>query len=384
MTVQRARLAGQLDPVLLGVAGVLLFGGLIMLTSASITVAERSAGAPFFYLQQQLLAVAVGLALGWFVLRLPTSTWEGLGPLPAIASIILLSLVLVPGLGHTVNGSTRWLSIGGVSVLQVSEPARLLMLMYLSGYAVRRRSELSSSLQGFLNPMLLVSLTCLLLMLEPDFGGTAVMLLIAMAILFVAGARIRHFALLLGLVASALVVLTMSSPYRMARVTGFMDPWADPFDSGFQLTQSLIAIGSGGLFGVGLGASVQKLFYLPEAHTDFVFAVFAEEFGLVGSALLILLFSLLVWRILRVARDSAERDRYYQAYMTFGIAVWVGCQALINIGVNMGVLPTKGLTLPLISYGRSSLVIMLVALALVLRIDYENRMPRPAARGGRS
>jgi len=384
MITQRSRSVGQLDPVLIGTAGVLLFAGLILLTSASITVGERSAGQPFFYLQQQLFAVAVGLAVSWGVLKLPTDTWERLGPLLAVGSIGLLLLVLIPGLGHTVNGSTRWLAVGGVSVLQVSEPARLLMLMYLAGYAVRRRSELSASLQGFLMPMLLVALTCLLLMLEPDFGGTVVMLLIAMAILFVAGARIRHFALLIGLVASALIALTLASPYRMARVTGFLDPWADPFDSGFQLTQSLIAIGSGGLFGVGLGASVQKLFYLPEAHTDFVFAVFAEEFGLFGSAILIALFSFLVWRILRVARDAAERDRYYQAYMGFGIAVWIGCQALINIGVNMGVLPTKGLTLPLISYGRSSLVVMLIALALVLRIDYENRMPRPAARGARS
>ena len=257
--------------------------------------------------------------------------------------------------------------------MQVSEPARLMMLMYLSSYAVRHRAELQESFAGFFKPMVLVGLICLLLLLEPDFGATVVMVAIAMAVLFIAGARIRDF-LASGLVIVAgLAALALTSPYRMKRLLGFRDPWSDPLDSGYQLTQSLIAIGSGQWFGVGLGSSVQKLFYLPEAHTDFVFAVIAEEFGLIGSAVLIAMFMLLVWRMLRIASVANALGRLYQAYLAFGMAVWFGVQVFINIGVNMGILPTKGLTLPLISYGRSSILITLIALGLLLRIEIENR-----------
>jgi cell division protein FtsW len=234
--------------------------------------------------------------------------------------------------------------------------------------------------------MVLMLMVCGLLLAEPDFGATVVMLLISMAVLFVGGAPIRYFVVLCIGVVAALVALAVSAPYRLQRLTGFVDPWGDPFGSGFQLTQSLIAIGSGEWIGVGLGNSVQKLFYLPEAHTDFVFAVIAEEFGLLGTFVLVLLFSLLVWRALCIAMDAAERDRYYQAYMAFGIAVWQGAQVFINLGVNMGILPTKGLTLPLVSYGRSSLVITVAALALLLRIDMENRGAGKSRKGkqGRS
>lgn len=363
----------HLDQMLILVIGVLLCGGLVMLTSASISLAERNTGNPFFYLQRQLVAVVIGLAGAAAMLRIPTHLWERFGLALVCLAVGLLISVLVPGFGHTVNGSTRWLSIGGVNIMQVSEPVRLLMLMYISGYAVRHGKELRESFPGFAKPMLLVAATCGLLLAQPDFGASVVMLMIALSVLFIAGARLRDFFALSVVVGASLAVLAVSSPYRMQRITAFLDPWADPYDSGFQLTQSLIAIGSGEWFGVGLGASVQKLFYLPEAHTDFVFAVIAEEFGLVGSTLLIGLFVILISRALGIARESAAGGRLYQANLAFGFAIWQGIQVFINIGVNMGILPTKGLTLPLISYGRSSLIVTLIGLGLLLRIDYENR-----------
>ncbi len=368
------------DRFLLVVVGILLAGGLVMLTSASISVAERTHGDPFFYLEKQLVAVALGLIGLLIVIRIPTAIWERFGLLLAILALTLLTVVLIPGFGHTVNGSTRWLNIGGVNLIQVSEPARLLMLLYMADYAVRRREELRGNFQGFLKPMLLVSLTCGLLLAEPDFGAAIVMLVITLAVLFVAGARLRHFLLFSVGMGAMLTMLALSSSYRLARITAFLDPWSDPYDSGFQLTQSLIAIGSGEWVGLGLGESVQKLFYLPEAHTDFVFAVIAEEFGLLGSVVVVALFGALVWRALGIARESAVRERFFQAYVAFGFGVWQGLQALVNIGVNMGILPTKGLTLPLVSYGRSSLVITLIGLGLLLRIDLENRSTRSQLR----
>ena len=368
------------DLVLLAVAGTLLLGGLVMLTSASVSIADRNTGDPFYYLEQQLVAAAVGLGFAYVMTRIPTAAWEKSGPLLLCLAFGLLIAVLVPGLGRTVNGSTRWLNIAGINIVQVSEPARLLMLLYISGYAVRHSRELQDRFLGFLKPMLLVGCVCGLLLMEPDFGAATVMLTITLAVLFVAGARLRDFLLFCAGTGGALVVLAITSPYRLARLTGFLNPWADPYDSGFQLTQSLIAIGTGEWTGVGLGGSVQKLFYLPEAHTDFVFAVIAEEFGFIGSVTLIALFTVLVWRALCIARDSAARGRLYQANLAFGFAIWQGIQVFINLGVNMGILPTKGLTLPLVSYGRSSLVITLIGLGLLLRIDLENR---ELARSGR-
>jgi cell division protein FtsW len=363
----------HIDWTLVLIVTTLLCFGLVMLTSASISLAERNTGNPLFYLEQQVIAVAIGLAGAALMLRVPTSVWERCALLLVCLAIGMLIAVLVPGLGNTVNGSTRWLSFGGVSVMQVSEPARLLMLMYLSGYAVRHRAELGEHFIGFAKPMLLVGLTCVLLLLEPDFGAAVVMLSISLAVLFIAGARLRDFLVSSLAICALFAVLAITSPYRLKRLLGFLDPWSDPLDSGYQLTQSLIAIGSGQWFGVGLGGSVQKLFYLPEAHTDFVFAVIAEELGLIGSMLLIGLFVALVWRALRIAGNSATAGRLYQANLAFGLAIWLGVQVFINIGVNMGILPTKGLTLPLISYGRSSMLIILVALGLLLRIEMENR-----------
>ena len=360
----------KLDPVLLTIVLALLFGGLVILASASITISDNASGNPFFYVERQLVAAAIGIAGGMFCLFVPMHVWQKLGPLLLLAGIVLLFVVLLPGVGHEVNGSKRWIRFGMIN-LQVSEPARLCLLIYLAGYVVRQQKALRESFAGFLRPMLVLSLACGLLLAEPDFGAAIVLLATALVVLFVAGARVRDFLLFFSAAVIAMVGLALTSPYRMKRLTGFLDPWADPFDSGFQLTQSLIAIGRGEWLGVGLGDGVQKLFYLPEAHTDFVFAVFAEEFGLLGSVALIVLFLALLWRVFKLAMRAAESERFFEAFLAMGLGTWLGLQAFINIGVNMGLLPTKGLTLPLISYGRSSLIVTMVATGLLLRIHHE-------------
>lgn len=366
----RLRVPLQVDAVLLTISLVLLLGGLVILASASITVSDGVAGQPFYYLERQLAAAALGAMGAILCLFVPMRTWENVGPLMLLLGFVLLAVVLIPGVGYTVNGSTRWLRIG-VMNLQVSEPARLCLLLYLAGYLVRQNKILREKFSGFFRPMLVLSLACGLLLAEPDFGAAIVLLATFLAMVFVAGARWRDFVLFFGISIASMVTLALTSAYRLKRLTGFLDPWSDPYNSGFQLTQSLIAIGRGEWFGVGLGDGVQKLFYLPEAHTDFVFAVFAEEFGLLGSMLLIGLFFALLWRIFRLAIRAAEAERHFESYLAIGIGTWFGLQAFINVGVNMGLLPTKGLTLPLISYGRSSLIVMMVALGLLMRIHHE-------------
>ena len=366
----RLRTELQIDPVLLSIVMALLLGGFVILASASISISDNAAGNPFYYLQRQLLAATIGAVAGGICLFVPMSVWRSLGPLLLFTGLALLVLVLVPGFGHEVNGSTRWVRIG-IMNLQVSEPARLCFLLYLAGYLVRRNKSLREEFMGFLRPMLVLTLACVLLLKEPDFGAAIVLLATALVMLFVGGARIRDFLVFFSTAVIAMVALAITSPYRMKRLTGFLDPWSDPYDSGFQLTQSLIAIGRGEWFGVGLGDSVQKLFYLPEAHTDFVFAVFAEEFGLAGSLLLIGLFLALLWRVFRLGMRAASAERFFEAYIAIGLGTWLGLQAFINVGVNMGLLPTKGLTLPLISYGRSSLIITMICIGLLLRIHHE-------------
>ena len=360
----------QIDPVLLVIVLALLMGGFVILASASISISDNATSNPFFYVQRQLLAAAIGAAAGFVCLFIPMQVWRSLGPLVLFVGFALLVVVLVPGVGHEVNGSTRWVRVGMMN-LQVSEPARLCFLMYLAGYLVRRNKELREGFIGFMRPMMVLSIACVLLLAEPDFGAAVVLLATAMVMMFVAGARIRDFLIFLLVAVAALAALAVLSPYRMKRITGFLDPWADPFNSGFQLTQSLIAIGRGEWFGVGLGDSVQKLFYLPEAHTDFVFAVYAEEFGLLGSLVMIALFLALLWRVFKLAMRAADAERFFEAYIAIGLGTWLGVQAFINIGVNMGLLPTKGLTLPLISYGRSSLIITMICISLLLRIHHE-------------
>lgn len=360
----------QIDTVLLTIVLALLLGGFVILASASISISDNATNNPFFYVQRQLLAAAIGAAAGFVCLFIPMQVWRSLGPFVLFVGFLLLIVVLIPGIGYEVNGSTRWVRVG-IMNLQVSEPARLCFLMSLAAYLVRQNKSLREEFTGFLRPMVVLCIACALLLAEPDFGAAVVLLATAMVMMFVAGARIRDFLLFLIVAVAALAALALLSPYRMKRITGFLDPWADPFNSGFQLTQSLIAIGRGEWFGVGLGDSVQKLFYLPEAHTDFVFAVYAEEFGLLGSLVLIALFLALLWRVFNLAMRAADAERFFEAYIAIGLGTWLGIQAFINIGVNMGLLPTKGLTLPLISYGRSSLIITMICISLLLRIHHE-------------
>ena len=363
----------RVDPMLALLGALLLLTGLIMVASSSVALADRELGVPFHYLNRQLVFLAFGMAGAAIALAMPTRVWERMSIVALVFALVLLAVVLLPGVGHTVNGSTRWLPLGPVR-LQVSEPARLLLLVYIAGYLVRRHDHVRGSLSGFLRPMSMITLACTLLLAEPDFGAATVLLVAVLGMMFIGGVRWRDMFLLVLAAGASLAALALSSPYRLQRLTTFLDPWADPFDSGFQLTQSLIAVGRGGWFGVGLGGSVQKLFYLPEAHTDFVFAVLAEELGLLGSIGMIVLFALLVWRCFRIARNAGLAGLPFQAYLVYGIGIWIGVQAFVNIGVSMGVLPTKGLTLPLISYGGSSLLVCVVALALVLRVHHETAL----------
>jgi cell division protein FtsW len=375
----------EMDRLLMLVVAALLSLGLLMVLSASITAADRELGEPFYYLLRQSAYLGLGLMAGLGCLWIPMQFWERSSVILLIFAYLLLIAVLIPGIGREVNGSTRWLPLGPVN-LQVSEPARLLMLMFVAAYVARRSDELAATAAGFLKPVGLVLVACLLLLLEPDFGAATVLLATAMAVLFAGGVRIRYFLMLLVPAIAGLALLALTSPYRLRRLTAFLDPWADPYDSGFQLTQSLIAIGRGEIAGVGLGGSVQKLFYLPEAHTDFVFAVFAEEFGLVGVVALIALYGVLVWRVLAVSSRCARDGALFPACLTFGLGAWLGAQATVNIGVNMGLLPTKGLTLPLMSFGGSSLIVCCAAIGIILRADMEGRRVsnRPKARPRRA
>jgi len=370
-----ARSAGRagglhLDAVTVAVTLALTLLGLIMVTSASVSVASQETGQAFYYLERQLALVAVGAVCAAFVFSLRTEWLERASvPLLAVAFVLLLA-VLVPGLGHAVNGSRRWLHFAAVN-FQVSELARVLVLVYVASYAVRREEQLRTSFTGLAKPLALLALAAALLLVEPDFGAATVLFAAGFGLLFLAGARLRYVLAMMTLASGGFALLALGSSYRLRRLTTFLDPWADPYHSGFQLTQSLIAIGRGQWLGVGLGESVQKLFYLPEAHTDFLFAVLAEELGLLGVVLTLALFLILIWRAFHIARLASDAGLKFPAYLAAGFGLWVGIQTFINIGVNMGVLPTKGLTLPLMSYGRSSLVVTLAWVGLLLRVYHE-------------
>ncbi|MGA0708397.1 MAG: putative lipid II flippase FtsW [Steroidobacteraceae bacterium] len=359
-----------LDGVLLSAALGILLLGLVMVASASVGLAERQGLDSLAYFYRQAFSAGAGLIAGAAMLMVPTATWQRLStPLLAVGLMLLL-LVALPWVGHEVNGSRRWIRLGGFN-FQPSEPARVALLIYLCAYVVRCQAELASSTGGMLRPLVVLGLAALLLLLEPDLGGAIVLVTTGLVVLFLAGARWRDSLVVAGLGVVGVIGLVVSADYRLRRWFSFVDPWSDAQDSGYQLTQSLIAIGRGGGFGVGLGSSVQKLFYLPEAHTDFVFAVLAEEFGLVGVFALVLLFAVVVLRSLRLARLGAEAGMPFHACMAAAFGVWLAVQAFVNIGVNMGLLPTKGLTLPLMSYGRSSLLVTLAWLGIVMRIHHE-------------
>lgn len=367
------------DRVLLMTAAVILAIGLVMVASASITLAEKVTGDPFYYLGRQMAYSLLGLGLGIACYALPLSWWQRSNFLVLVLALGMLAAVLLPGIGRKVNGSIRWVVMGPFQ-LQVSEPARLLILIYIAGYIVRRQAELATRFAGSLKPMAVLGVAALLLLAEPDFGAATVLIATAMAMLFFGGARLRDFAVLVLLGMVLFVVLAVASPYRLERITGFLHPWGHPFDSGFQLTQSLIAIGRGGFFGVGLGESVQKLFYLPEAYTDFLFAVLAEELGMLGCLIVVGLFFLFTWRAIMIGRHAAAAGQPFGAVLAFGLGLWIGLQAFINVAVNLGLLPTKGLTLPLMSYGGSSLIVVCSAVGLILRVDRETRLGRSRSR----
>jgi cell division protein FtsW len=373
--LQYSRSAGRqqrlaLDPVIIGTVFGLLLAGLVMVASASVSIAARQASDAFYYFDRQALSVLLGCAFGAAMLLVPISAWKKVAPWLLVLSFALLVAVAIPAMGHEVNGSRRWLRFGPVN-FQPSELARWFLITYIAIFAIRHQTELRSTAEGFFKALAVLVAAAALLLFEPDFGAAVVLCVTGTAVLFVAGARMREFLLVCGAGLLGIALLAVTSPYRLKRILAFLNPWDDPFDSGFQLTQSLIAIGRGEWFGVGLGSSIQKLFYLPEAHTDFVFAVLAEEFGLLGVLAVVAGFLVLVLRSLRLSRIAADAGMPLHACLAAGFGVWIGLQAFLNMGVNMGLLPTKGLTLPLLSYGRSSMLVTLAWVGMLLRVHHE-------------
>lgn len=356
------------DILLMSLGLVLLLVGLIAISSASIEYAQWHYDNPWYHTSRHMMYIVASLAAAIAVYQVPLSVWQSTGWVWLFLAIALLLLVLIPGVGREVNGSQRWLPLGSFT-LQPSEFAKVALVIYLAGYLVRREHEVRREWRGFLKPMAVLFALTLLLMIEPDFGATVIVVGTAFGMLFLAGVKLGHFLLVVLGSGSAMLVLMISAPYRMKRLTAYTDPWADPFDSGFQLTQSLIAFGRGEWFGVGLGNSVQKLFYLPEAHTDFVFSIWAEETGFLGATAVISLYTALIGRILWIGRRVGNSGNLFGAHVCYGAALVFAGQVFINMGVSTGLLPTKGLTLPFISYGGSSLIACCALLALVLRIE---------------
>jgi len=358
------------DPLLVIVSASLLAIGYVMMASSSLHLGIKETGNSFYYPIRQSLHIALGLILGICVALTPIRVWEKSGQWLFIFGILLLIVVLVPGLGVKVNGSTRWLSIFGMRV-QVSEVVKFFSVIYMAGYVTRHQESIRKSIFALVKPIILFSGACILLLMEPDFGSAVVIMIIAMGIMFLAGARLSPFIILLSSGSVLAALLVYFEPYRMKRVTSFLNPWADAKDTGYQLVHALISFGRGEWVGVGLGSGIQKLFYLPEAHTDFLFSVIAEELGLLGVLTVIGLFALLVWRTFEIAAAAEKAEERFSAFIAYGLGIWFGFQSFVNMGVNMGILPTKGLTLPLMSYGGGSMMIMCCAVALIFRIQSE-------------
>jgi cell division protein FtsW len=348
---------------------MLLAIGVVMVGSASVAIAENQGVSTYHYLSRHLIYITLGVLLALMFRVIPVAFLERLSRPMMLLSTLLLLAVLIPGIGHTVNGSTRWIRLGFVN-FQVVEAVKLMVIIYLSGYLARKTGLVQTKFFDTFKPLLFAGLLSVILLLQPDMGSAAVITAIIAGMVWLAGAAWRHI-FVLGLLTLPAFAYAAMEPYRLRRIVSFMDPWADPYASGFQLTQALIAVGRGELFGVGLGASIQKLFYLPEAHTDFIFAVLAEEFGLAGVILVLALFLLLVTRIMIIGIMAHRNDRPFAGFLAYGIGLWIGLQAMVSVGVNLGVLPTKGLTLPLISSGGSSMLMIMLALGVVLRIKYE-------------
>lgn len=363
-----------IDPWLFWPALLLVLTGILMVASASMVISDRQYGYPFYYLIRHVIYVCLAAGLCALCCQLPLPFWRRTSRYLLLIAALLLLVVLIPGIGRMVNGSRRWLHLGPLT-LQVSELAKLAFIIYLADYLTRCHREVIEQLSGFVRPLCVLSVFGLLLLGEPDFGAVTVITCVCLGLLFLAGVRLWPFGLMFAGVILVLGLLAWTSPYRLARLTSFLNPWLHPFGSGYQLTQSLIAFGRGGFWGVGLGNSIQKLFYLPEAHTDFVYAVLAEELGLWGQLLVISLFGMLVGRGLILARRLSPHD-LFASYVSYGLSLWIALQAMINIGVNTGLLPTKGLTLPFISYGGSSLLVNGLVLGVLLRVAHRSRFYR--------
>lgn len=360
--------AQSIDYTMLWLTLSLIAVGLVAISSASISHAEHVYGNPWRQTVRHLMYLVIGLVGGGLAYLVPSALWRSLSPWLLLLAFALLIAVLIPGVGRMVNGSQRWLAFGPIT-FQPSEFAKFAMVIWLSGFLVRQAEQVQTSWHGLAKPIAVLFFMALLLLAEPDFGATVILLGTVFGLLFMAGARLIY---VLGLVFAALasmVAMVYAAPYRMQRLMAYQDPWADPFGSGFQLIQSLIAYGRGEWLGVGLGNSIQKLFYLPEAHTDFVFSIWAEETGLVGAVAVIAIFAALVGRIMWVGYRSVAQQRLFEGYICFGFALILAGQAFVNMGVSSGLLPTKGLTLPFISYGGSSLIISCLMLGILLRLE---------------
>jgi cell division protein FtsW len=368
MTIKAQRF--HFDPLLVAVTLSLLLIGYAMVASSSLHLGVEQKQDSFYYPIRQLVHILLGLGLGLGISKIPLESWEKTASGLFIGGLFLLVIVLIPGLGVKVNGSIRWLSLGGLRI-QVSEVVKFFSVIYMAGYVTRHQENLQGSAYGIIKPLLLFSIACILLLLEPDFGSAVVILMIAMGVMFLGGARLKQFIILLALVVALAASLVIVAPYRMARVLSFLNPFEDYLKSGYQLSQALISFGRGEVLGVGLGSGIQKLFYLPEAHTDFLFSVIGEELGLLGVITVIALYALLIWRTFTVAVAAEQAGQQFSAFIAYGLGIWLGFQSFVNMGVNMGILPTKGLTLPLMSYGGSSMMVMCCAVALLFRVHSE-------------
>lgn len=371
--------------VLLIIMFVLMTVGLLMMTSASIEIANGQYGDPFFFMKRQLFFTVLSVGIIAVTLNIPTRFWYSISGVLLVSSFILLALVLVPGIGKVVNGSARWIDLGFYN-LQPSEMAKLFFVFYLAAYLERRREEVIATWLGFGKPMLILTAAIVLLHFEPDHGAMVIMIGTCFSMIFLAGAKLHRFLLVLAACLGAVIVLAIMKPYVLDRFSSFLNPWAAEYvyGEGYQLTQALIAFGRGGFFGEGLGNSIQKLYFLPEAHTDFVLAIVAEEFGLVGVSVVVGLFIALVAQAFAIGRKVEAKGDLFSAYVAYGIAMLFACQTLINVGVNIGLLPTKGLTLPFLSYGGNSLLVSCFMVAILVRIQFEHEQHTlPLAQRGR-
>lgn len=372
-TTSNSYLAVGVDFWLLVSAFCLVAIGIIMVASSSFAIAEKYNNDAFYYLKRHIFFIGISTLLCSIILAMKMDWMQKLSRILIVIAILLLILVLIPGIGDKIKGARRWINLG-FSRFQVVEAVKLAMIVYLAGYIVRHKQGLQNKFFGVIKPLLLAVVLSVLLLLQPDFGSSVLLLVITLFMVFIAGARYRDLIILSITSASSMAIIAIAEPYRLQRLVSFQNPWADPYNGGFQLVQALIAIGSGKISGIGVGGSVQKLFYLPEAHTDFIFSVFAEEMGFIGVMFLIVLYAILIIRIFAISKVALTNGKEFAAYACAGIGVWIALQAFLSMGVNLGLLPTKGLTLPFISSGGSAIMMNLLSLAIVMRVSYENRL----------